>query len=281
MSKEYHYLIAGLPDLLFETTKLNLSVSALKSFVKEQLSIEDYQIIESYFWRYDNQNLLSKLLNTPEKFNEKGNLSQLDWDTVLELIKKDELKSFERNIPSYFKVFIEAFREDKPIFADQSWENQLTRLYFEYLLSLHNDFLQKWYGFEIDLQNILTASISKKYKVNVETELIGEREINDILIKSNAKDFGLGNDFPKIDEVLKLIEESNLLEREKKIDFLKWSILEDWAFFYYFTVERVFVYLLEIDIIDRWISLDKKTGEELFNRMLKNLETQNKFPENM
>jgi hypothetical protein len=281
MSREYHYLVAGLPDLLFDATKLNVTVPEFKNFVKEQLSDDDNTLAESYFWRYDNQNLLAILQNKEQVFNTKGNLTREDWEVVLDLVKNDELGTFYRHVPGYFKDFIEAYREDRKLFEGASRENELTRLYYGYLLSLDNEFIRNWYGFELDIENILTASVGKKYQIDIENELIGDRELNEKLKKSSARDFGLGNDFPRNDHIFKAVDEPNLLEREKRIDFVKWDVLDEWSFFYYFTIERIFVYLVQLDIIDRWIKLDKKTGEELFNRMLKNLETQNRFPENL
>ena len=39
--------------------------------------------------------------------------------------------------------------------------------------------------------------------------------------------------------------------------------MEETTFFDYFTVERLFVFLLQLEMIERWISLDKEKGSQL------------------
>ena len=49
---------------------------------------------------------------------------------------------------------------------------------------------------------------------------------------------------------------------------LKWNWMEDAVFFNYFTVERIFVFLLKLEMIGRWISMDKEKGSELFRQII-------------
>ena len=39
----------------------------------------------------------------------------------------------------------------------------------------------------------------------------------------------------------------------------------------YFDIEKIFSYLIKIEIIERWMKLDKKTGEQMFNDLLTEL----------
>ncbi|MFO7656925.1 MAG: DUF2764 family protein [Bacteroidales bacterium] len=272
MRKEYHYLVAGLPDLFFDASKLNFSVSEFKNYLHDELEEDDYRLIESYFWRYDNQNLLDLLNHKEDGFIKSGNLNREDFEMILDLAKDDSLRDYERNIPDYFGWFIQMFKADSSVNHEKSNENRLTDRYYDYLLQTDNRFFREWYEFELNLNNLMTAAYCKKFEIPVEPQLIGSGEINEKLIKSNARDFGIGNEFPKIDHILRAIEETDLLEKEKKIDLIKWELLDERTFFHYFTVEKVFAYALKTDMIERWIKLDKKTGEELFNKLLGDLE---------
>ena len=78
---------------------------------------------------------------------------------------------------------------------------------------------------------------------------------------------------------MRIIEEENLLLREKKIDALKWSWMEDKIFFDYFTIERVFVFLLQIDMIERWLQLDSEEGNRYFREIIDSLKNQVQIPE--
>ena len=77
----------------------------------------------------------------------------------------------------------------------------------------------------------------------------------------------------------RLVETDDLVEREKKVDQLKWKWLEDASFFHYFTVERLFVFLLQLEMIERWVLLDKEKGSELFRQMIQNLKDEVQIPE--
>ena len=68
------------------------------------------------------------------------------------------------------------------------------------------------------------------------------------------------------------------MDRERKIDLLKWNWMEDAVFFNYFTVERIFVFLLRLEMIERWISLDKEKGSELFRKMIDSLKNEVQIP---
>ena len=54
--------------------------------------------------------------------------------------------------------------------------------------------------------------------------------------------------------------------------------MEDAVFFNYFTVERIFVFLLKLEMIDRWISMDKEKGSELFRQIIDKLKDEIQIP---
>lgn len=277
MSREYHCLVAGLPELFFNNDKINFTFPDFKNQLREVLHFKDFRLIESFFWRYDNINVLKLLKNPESGINELGNLSKEDFDEIFSLVKDDALYSFEREIPGYFGKFIHAYKNELPLFRGKDWENQITQLYYKYLSGLDNQYIRNWFEFEMNLTNIITAYNCKKHQLTVENELIGNNEITEKLIKSNARDFGISVEFPKLESIINALEENNLVEREKKIDIIKWELLNDWTFFHYFTIEKIFSYTLQIEIIIRWLRLDKETGQELFNNLLSNLEKSYEF----
>ena len=60
---------------------------------------------------------------------------------------------------------------------------------------------------------------------------------------------------------------------------MKWKWLEEESFFHYFTIERLLVFLLQLEMIERWILLDKEKGSELFRQMIQNLKNEVQIPE--
>ena len=70
-----------------------------------------------------------------------------------------------------------------------------------------------------------------------------------------------------------------MVEKEKKIDILKWEWMEDASFFNYFTVEKLFVFLVKLSMIERWISLDKEKGSEIFRKIIDSLKNDVRIPD--
>ena len=69
------------------------------------------------------------------------------------------------------------------------------------------------------------------------------------------------------------------MDREKKIDLLKWNWMEDNTFFNYFTIEKIFVFLMKLEMIERWISLDKEKGNEMFRQLIGQLKDEVQIPQ--
>ena len=279
--KHYYYcLIAGLPDIFIEDNKLSVSLRDFKNqLTEEKLPQDDLKLVQSFFWRYDNQNLLIRLTDSNNEPNALANLNPGDVDELFAMAKDDSLENLKGKVPSYLGEFINAYKNETPLFSGKSWGNQLTELYYLYVQTLNNEFICNWYDFEMGLTNILTAFNCRKHEMEILGELIGDNELTAKLAKSNARDFGISNEFPKLEAILRAVEEDNILEKERKIDQLKWELLDEWTFFHYFTIEKIFAYILKMEMIERWLQLDKKTGEELFGKLLTNLESSYEFPE--
>ena len=89
---------------------------------------------------------------------------------------------------------------------------------------------------------------------------------------------GLGGEVEWLEQLVKISETEELVEREKKIDRLRWNWMEDAIFFDYFTVERIFAFLLKLEMIERWISLDKERGNQLFRSIIESLKNEVQIP---
>jgi hypothetical protein len=68
--------------------------------------------------------------------------------------------------------------------------------------------------------------------------------------------------------LLRLAEEPDLLQREWKTDLFKWEWLDDETFVKVFDVEAVLTYWLKIEMMNRWNSLDKASGDSMFRQMV-------------
>jgi hypothetical protein len=55
--------------------------------------------------------------------------------------------------------------------------------------------------------------------------------------------------------------------------------MEDNTFFNYFTIEKIFVFLMKLEMIERWVSLDKDKGNELFRQLIGKLKDEVQIPQ--
>ena len=54
MSKYYYYLVAGLPELTLEDSKLSYTVADFKAELYPDLSDEDKKLIDLFYLKFDN-----------------------------------------------------------------------------------------------------------------------------------------------------------------------------------------------------------------------------------
>lgn len=236
----------------------------------DNLNDRDFRLVELFFTRFDNANLLTFLGNHEAELNPLGALTtEMFTEFVKKLEEQDVAK--EKRFPSFYKEFIPAFRLDQPIFPGLSWEDQLTTLYFNSAMACDNPFIASWFEFNLAITNIFTAVNSRNFALELSSTIVGNNELAETMRNSNSKDFGIAPIFPYLEQVLKIIDEPNLLEREKKSDLLKWHWIEEHVFQYHFSIENIFAYLLQTEIIERWIDLDAQSGKKIFTEFIDQL----------
>ncbi|MBE0638390.1 MAG: DUF2764 family protein [Bacteroidales bacterium] len=268
---EYFYLVAGLPDLLLDEGKLKLAAADLREDWKDDLHPDDYQLFKELFRKYDNTNLLNLLLKSGVDFDPRGNYS-LDF-------LEEQIKEPTRDILHYMYHFILDFKAENQDDMAKSWENILEERFFNYLGTLENTFLKSWYELQLSMGNVLTALNCRQYKLPVEPQMIGSNFVVENVLRSNARDFGLMQDFPEVEQILAAWENNNMLDREKALDLMKWQWIDDQVFFHYFTIERLLAFVIQLEMVERWLLLDRTEGERLFRKLLKNLGSSYELPE--
>jgi hypothetical protein len=131
-----------------------------------------------------------------------------------------------------------------------------------------NPFLASWFALNLNINNIFTALTCRKYKLDREHYIVGDTEISNQLRLSNSRDFELEDSLDYMHSVLRIAEEGDLLQRELKTDLLKWEWLDEQTFMRVFDIESILTYLLKLRIMERWISLDRTTGNNAFRQLV-------------
>lgn len=269
MSK-YYCLIAGLPNISLEDSKLTYSVSDFRQELEGILTPKDKKLIDLFFLKFDNKNLLSFMEYPGYDPDPKGCISYDEFKELTDVFKGGDIPVNDKRFPSYFTEFLEQYMESKDEDEAQhvSWEDRLAALYYDFAMKCSNGFIRDWFELNLDINNMFTALTCRKYGFDRAEFIVGHNDVADALRTSNARDFGLGDTVDYLPELQRIAEEPDLMAREKKVDVLKWKWLDENTFFKTFDIESVFAYLLKLEMIERWVTLDKATGEKTFREIV-------------
>ena len=131
-----------------------------------------------------------------------------------------------------------------------------------------NEFFNQWMEFELNLKNILLLLSNRKQPLPFSEIIIEANEIAAMMKENPSADFSTQPSIDFMNQAVKIIETENLIEREKKIDELRWKKLEEMTFFNYFTVEAILSFIIKLMIIERWTILKKEAGKDFLPSML-------------
>lgn len=144
-----------------------------------------------------------------------------------------------------------------------------TQLLYEYGLKSKNKFVRKWFAYNQDMNNVLVAAICRKHGFDVRKMIVGQGEVAEILRKNlQQKDFGLGGVMDSLQEIMSLVDIDNLMEREKRMDALRFVWLEEATLFVDFSIENVLAYYLQAEMLNRWSLLTVEQGEKVFRELV-------------
>ena len=273
----YYCLVTSLPELSLEDGKLSYTVANFKTEIYPLLSKSDKKLVDLYYLKFDNRNLLA-LLKDKEAVVD-ASLGNFSADELLGIIASfKEETAPDKKFPPYFYEFAELCLNTPD---EERWalEDKLYGFYYNYAIKCNNQFVSSWFTLNLDVNNILAAMAARKYKMEVAKVAVGTNEVAEALRTSNARDFGLADDLEYFEQLVRINDTVDLVEKEKKIDLLKWNWMEDNTFFNYFTIEKIFVFLMKLEMIERWVSLDKEKGNELFRKLIDQLKDEVQIPQ--
>ncbi|MBQ1973307.1 MAG: DUF2764 family protein [Paraprevotella sp.] len=268
----YYCLVTGLPDVALDDAKLSFSVADFKEECMPQLVKEDGELMQLFYLQYDNRNLLALMANAEtEQLDERGCLSRENLLEIIQAVRQDD--ATPQNTPAYMKAYLQA------VFADEELqvalpEDVLAAYYYEYAMKCGNAFFARWFQFNLNLNNILIALTARRFGFNASSYLVGNNEVAEALRTSGARDFGLSTELAYYDELARISEMTDPVEKEKRLDLLKWNWLEEETFFHYFSLERLFAFLLKLDIVERWSAIDKEKGGAIFRKLIDDLKNE-------
>lgn len=188
----YHYIIAGLPELVMNADNKGFSYDAVREAVYNSSDPKDRRFIE---WL--------------------------------------EFGSKEENLNSHF---------------------------YRAALACKNPFIRSYYMLDLEIRN-------RKVEYILDKEKQGET------LAGQYKILPLGYSPIEIspeetERLHQIFGTTNILEKEQMLDKYKWDFINSFNQYGIFTMDVILAFLAKGKLIDRWNKLDKKTGQEMFKRLV-------------
>lgn len=276
---QYYCFIAGLPDFSFDSMKLPFTVEEFKLMLDDELKSDDKRLLKKYFLKYDNDNLLNLLKNKDVELSPMGTISREEIQETIGRIKED-LPLKNKKIPAFHEKFIRTWLDEDAQAENKLWEDLMSSLYMDYGIDVKNSLMSRWFELNLNIGNLLSAIYARKYGLDIARVVVGNNPVAKIIRENaTARDFGLSQELEIYETVLRLSEETDIYERERKIDKFRWDWLEENTVFDYFNIEYIFAYLCKLQILERWVSLNAEEGERVFRELIEGLKSDVKLPE--
>ena len=183
-----------------------------------------------------------------------------------------------RRLPAPVARVLRAFADPEGEDAEEvdtagRFESALFGAYYEACSRSRSRFLRAWSEFDRNLRNVTAAVTARAVGRPVEEVTVGGGDVVEQLERSSAADFGLRGELPYIDAVIAAVnDEANLVEKEHKIDLIRWNEAVELATFDYFDINSILSYLSRVNIVARWTQLDAVRGREMFERLMAELD---------
>ena len=105
MSK-YYYLVAGLPELTLEDSKLSYTVADFKTEIYPGISSSDQKLIDLFYLKFDNANVLKLLEDKEAAIDLRGNFSAEELIEYIGVIKEVVRFIRKTSLPTSLLLFL-------------------------------------------------------------------------------------------------------------------------------------------------------------------------------
>ena len=266
-SSSYYTLVASFREYALDSETKGFDIKAILEEVFEALSSSDAKTVKLLYAYYDCENLISRH-NGSSTYNPLGLLSSEEID--------EELRQPSRLIAPLAKVVrdyvLPADEDGEEVDLSQPFAKALMTVYYKACAASGSRLLKEWSTADRTIRNIVAATLARRQGVAVESVVVGGDSVAAALSRSSAADFGLRTEIPYVEPLIAaVVDEHNMVEKERKIDNIRWSVLSELSSFDYFDVNAVIAYLVKVNMVARWAALDAKVGREMFDRLVSEL----------
>ena len=266
--KNYYCLVAGLREYTLDADTKGFDAKEIVDEILEELSTADAAAVRLLYGYYDCENIIA-LRAGRAAYNPLGNIAREQLENEL---KQPAL------LPEAVARVVRAYNEPEGEWAEgldmtHSFEKAIFTAYYAECAASKCRFLREWAEFDRTLRNVAAAAVARTLDRTIDGVTVGGGDVVEQLHRSSAADFGLRGELAYIDAVIAAVnDEQNLVEKEHKIDLVRWDYAAELSSFDYFNINAVLSYLVKINIVARWSLLDVKRGREMLERLMAELD---------
>ena len=131
-------------------------------------------------------------------------------------------------------------------------ENTLGADFYDKAAKSKNRFIREYFDFDGRLRNMKVNYLAKRLGKNGE----------DFMVELPEADFEEGK------QIQEILADADFVEREQKMDELKWEKASDIARMDYFNMNAILAFLVKAKTVQRWAELDEAKGDEMFKKLV-------------
>ena len=260
--------MTGLPEIGLDG-KLPISMDRLREEIDDNVTEGDRRILDYLFLREEGMTLV-KRVKAGETFDE---------DEVAEMPEFMQRFLLERGAGSREQGAGNLGPTAKSQEPTAIPEDMMSLCYYEWAMQCQDRFVSDWFTLNFNMTNVLTALLARKNGWNVGDYVLGDGEIAEMLRMNKSKDFDLSKEYDFIDDLMKIVDEQDPVQKEKRIDAFKWVWLEERTFDDFFSLDALFAYLCKVEMVERWERLDVEQGKATFKQIIEDLRNSARVPE--
>ena len=118
-----------------------------------------------------------------------------------------------------------------------------------------NRFIREYFDFDGRLRNMKVEYLAKRLGKESDPYLVNFEEA----------------DFEEEKQIADILDNADFVQREQKMDELKWEKASDIARMDYFNMNAILAFLVKAKTVQRWAELDATKGEEMFRKLVKEI----------
>ena len=134
-------------------------------------------------------------------------------------------------------------------------ENSLDATFYAKAAESKNRFLREYFDFDGRLRNMKVNYLAKRLGKNGDSFVVELPEA----------------DFDEEKQIKEILADVDFVDREQRMDELKWEKASDIARMDYFNMNAILAFLVKAKTVQRWAELDPIKGEEMFHKLVKEI----------